>query len=216
MRPGLRSIIAFPDCPCLPVGWCILIEHLARGSPPGWFSAVKDRHVGDALRLIHGSPTQDWTLETLAREVGLSRSALAKRFHLYIGEPPIEYLGRWRMQFAANLLDEGTNIAGTAAQVGYKSEAAFNRMFKRFLGVPPGAWRRARRRDSLSNGCAGHVAPSSPLKRRAYWILDRNCRFAVLSRITTLKPRSICRFFGLLPEPRTISSMISAARCAIS
>lgn len=126
----------------------------------GWFSALKDRHVGLALQLIHRRPTQDWTLEALSREVGLSRSALAKRFHFYVGAPPIEYLGRWRMQLAVNLLDKGTDIAGTAAQVGYKSDAAFNRVFKRVVGVPPGAWRRARRRtDRVTDAWAARSRP---------------------------------------------------------
>ena len=111
----------------------------------GWLSGLRDRHVGAALQLIHGRPAQDWTLETLARHVGLSRSALAERFHTYVGSPPIEYLGRWRMQLAARLLNQGASIADTAAQVGYKSEAAFTRVFKRFVGTPPGAWRRRER-----------------------------------------------------------------------
>jgi AraC-like DNA-binding protein len=101
-----------PDRPCLPVGWCILIEHLARGSPPGWFSAVKDRHVGVALRLIHGSPTQDWTLETLAREVGLSRSALAKRFHLYVGAPPSSILGAGACNWPRTSSIKGPTLPG--------------------------------------------------------------------------------------------------------
>lgn len=110
----------------------------------GWFSGLRDRHIGHALRLIHGRSAEDWTLETLAREVGLSRSAFAERFNFYVGLPAIEYLGRWRMQLAANLLGQRINIAETALQVGYNSEAAFNRVFKRYVGVPPGAWRRGK------------------------------------------------------------------------
>jgi AraC-like DNA-binding protein len=114
----------------------------------GWLSGLRDRHVGAALRLIHGRPAQDWTLEALARDVGLSRSAFAERFNTYVGAPPIEYLGRWRMQLAARLLDQGTSIADAAVQVGYESEATFNRAFKRFVGTPPGAWRRAHPRQA--------------------------------------------------------------------
>ena len=116
------------------------------GNLRGWFSGLRDRHVGGALRLIHGRPASNWTLDSLSREVGLSRSAFAERFNSYVGSPPIEYLGRWRMQLAAKLLDEGVDLAAAAAAVGYTSPATFNRVFKRFVGMPPGAWRRAKRR----------------------------------------------------------------------
>jgi AraC-like DNA-binding protein len=110
----------------------------------GWLSGLKDRHVGTALRLMHEKPAEDWSLETLARNVGLSRSTFAQRFTTYVGAPPIEYLGRWRMQLAARLLDRGASIAQTASQVGYGSEAAFSRVFKRFVGMSPGTWRRGK------------------------------------------------------------------------
>ena len=108
----------------------------------GWFSGLKDRHVGVALRLMHERPAENWSLDTLARGAGLSRSTFAQRFNAYVGAPPMEYLARWRMQLAARLLDRGATIAQTAVQVGYGSEAAFNRVFKRFVGASPGAWRR--------------------------------------------------------------------------
>ncbi len=111
---------------------------------PGWFSGLRDRHVGAALRLIHAKPSKDWTLDALAHETGLSRSIFAKRFNDLVGISPIEYLVRWRMQVAARLLDQGASIAETADSVGYESEATFSRVFKRFAGAPPGAWRRAR------------------------------------------------------------------------
>ena len=79
------------------------------------------------------------------REVGLSRSAFAERFNAYVGSPPIEYLVRWRVQLAAKLLDEGVDVTEAAAEVGYTSPATFNRVFKRFAGTTPGAWRRAKR-----------------------------------------------------------------------
>lgn len=111
----------------------------------GWLSGLRDRHIGTALRLLHGRPAESWTLETLARSIGLSRSALADRFTHLVGIPPMQYLARWRLQLASHALKHrGVSIAVAAAQVGYESEAAFNRAFKRFVGVPPGAWRRGR------------------------------------------------------------------------
>jgi AraC-like DNA-binding protein len=111
----------------------------------GWLSGLRDRHVGAALRLMHGRPAERWTLDALAREVGLSRSAFAERFAELMGVPPMHYLGNWRLQLAAQLLERrGTSIAQAAAEVGYESEAAFNRAFKKQVGVPPGSWRRSR------------------------------------------------------------------------
>jgi AraC-like DNA-binding protein len=111
----------------------------------GWLSGLRDAHVGHALRLIHGRPAGDWTLERLAREVGLSRSVFADRFTHYVSVSPMQYVGRWRMQLAGRRLENpGVSIAQAGAEVGYESEAAFNRAFKKFVGVPPGAWRRGR------------------------------------------------------------------------
>ena len=116
----------------------------------GWFSGLRDRHIGGALKLIHGRPAENWTLDSLSREVGLSRSAFAERFNAYVGSPPIEYLVRWRVQLAAKLLDEGVDIAEAADNVGYASPVTFNRVFKRYAGATPGAWRRAKRNKTLS------------------------------------------------------------------
>lgn len=124
-----------------------VLRRFARELPPdarGWFSGLADRHVGMALRLIHAEPAKDWTLQVLAREVGLSRSALAERFASLVGMPTIEYLACWRMQLAARLLEQGNAVDATAFAVGYQSGAAFQRVFKRVVGTPPGAWRRAR------------------------------------------------------------------------
>jgi AraC-like DNA-binding protein len=111
----------------------------------GWLSALKDRHVGHAMRLIHAQPTRDWTLDVLAHDVGLSRSVFADRFAHYVGVSPMHYLGQWRMQLAARLLESpGISVARAAAEVGYESEAAFSRAFKKYVGTPPGAWRRNR------------------------------------------------------------------------
>lgn len=108
----------------------------------GWLAGLRDEFVGKALALLHGQPARPWTLELLAREVGLSRSALAERFARYTGEPPMQYLARWRMQVATRLLERGEQIAGVAADVGYASEAAFSRAFKKLVGAPPATWRR--------------------------------------------------------------------------
>lgn len=109
----------------------------------GWFAGLRDPQIGAALRFIHGRPVEPWTLDSLAREVGLSRSAFAERFSAYVQMPPMQYLARWRAQIASRLLDTpGFSIADAAAEVGYQSEAAFNRAFKRYVGVTPGAWRR--------------------------------------------------------------------------
>lgn len=120
------------------------IERLPEESV-GWLAGLRDSNVGAALARIHGRPGADWTLEGLAREVGLSRSRFAERFAHYMEVSPMRYLSRWRMQLATGLLEQpGTSIAEAAAAVGYQSEAAFNRAFKKALGVPPGAWRRQR------------------------------------------------------------------------
>jgi AraC-like DNA-binding protein len=120
------------------------VDRLAEDSR-GWLSGLKDRHVSHALRLIHGQPENNWTLDSLSRTVGLSRSVFADRFMHYVGISAMQYVGRWRMQLAARRLESsGTSIAQIGTEVGYESEAAFSRAFKRFVGVPPGAWRRRR------------------------------------------------------------------------
>jgi AraC-like DNA-binding protein len=111
----------------------------------GWLAGLRDRHVGRALSLLHGDPAHPWTLDALAQRVGLSRSALADRFAHFVGQPPMQYLARWRMQVAAGLLAGGhASVAGVALSVGYDSEAAFSRAFKKAVGEPPAAWRRRR------------------------------------------------------------------------
>lgn len=109
----------------------------------GWLAGVKDPEVGRALRLLHAQPERQWTVEDLAREVGVSRSGLAQRFTELTGEAPMGYLTGWRIQLAKHLiLQGGLPIAEVADRVGYESEAAFNRAFKRHVGVPPVAWRK--------------------------------------------------------------------------
>jgi AraC-like DNA-binding protein len=111
----------------------------------GWLSGLRDHHVGEALQLMHGRPTHAWTLDALARDVGLSRTTFADRFVHFVGMPPMQYLARWRMQLAARQLETpGMNISQVAANVGYESEAAFNRAFKKLIGTTPGSWRKSR------------------------------------------------------------------------
>jgi AraC-like DNA-binding protein len=110
----------------------------------GWFAGLRDPFVGRALQRLHAEPARDWTVDELGRAVGLSRSALVDRFHTLLGVPPMTYLGHWRIQLATRLLrDSQMSVATIAAQVGYASEAAFSRAFRRSLGKPPAAWRRA-------------------------------------------------------------------------
>ena len=110
----------------------------------GWLAGLRDRFVGKSLALMHAKPAHPWTVDELAGHVGLSRSALAERFTDLVGAPPMQYLTRWRLQLAADLLRSSRrSIAAIGAEVGYESEAAFNRAFKRELGATPAAWRRA-------------------------------------------------------------------------
>ncbi len=109
----------------------------------GWLAGLNDPQVGKALRPMHAQPERNWTVEELAREAGVSRSVLAARFTELLGESPIRYLARWRVHLAKQLLRESAfGIAEIAARVGYDSEAAFNRAFKRAEGQPPATWRR--------------------------------------------------------------------------
>ena len=126
----------------------VLRRHLADlpAGHTGWLAGLRDELVGRALALIHGRAGHPWTLAELARETGSSRTNLSKRFTLLIGQPPMQYLTQWRMQVAANLLSQSaTKVASIGAEVGYDSEAAFSRAFKKATGRAPGAWREARR-----------------------------------------------------------------------
>jgi AraC-like DNA-binding protein len=109
----------------------------------GWLAGLRDRFVGRALALMHAQPARAWTVEDLADRVGMSRSALAQRFTELLAVPPMQYLAQWRLQLAAQQLRLGDrSLASVAEDVGYQSEAAFNRAFKREFGVPPATWRR--------------------------------------------------------------------------
>jgi transcriptional regulator GlxA family with amidase domain len=113
------------------------------GGCKGWLRALIDPQIGRALSLIHEKPEDDWTVESLASKVGMSRSAFAARFAQLVEEPPLTYLTRWRMQKASRLLETShAGVAEVAKRVGYDAEAAFSKAFKRWIGVAPGAYRR--------------------------------------------------------------------------
>jgi AraC-like DNA-binding protein len=108
----------------------------------GWLAGTRDPIVGKSLGLLHSRVSHPWTIAHLADEVGISRSALVERFTCYLSEPPMTYLTRWRLQLAARSLERTSRgVADIAAEVGYESEAAFNRAFKREFGDPPGRYR---------------------------------------------------------------------------
>jgi len=108
----------------------------------GWLAGARDAEVGKVLALMHHQPAASWTIASLAHEVGISRAVLAERFRRYLGEPPLAYLTRWRLQLGAQMLSSTSqSIAQIAAKVGYDSEPAFNRAFKRTFGNPPARYR---------------------------------------------------------------------------
>jgi len=125
----------------------------------GWLAGTRDPIVGKSLGLLHSRIAHPWTIADLADEVGISRSALVERFTRYLSEPPMAYLTRWRLELAGRLLERTSQgVAEIAASVGYESEAAFNRAFKRALGEPPGRYRADRK-----NAAAKHAEPLSAL-----------------------------------------------------
>ncbi|SFH92873.1 AraC family transcriptional regulator [Modicisalibacter xianhensis] len=112
-------------------------EHL------NWLAGLRDRYVGRALAMLHERPGDPWTIERLSDRVGLSRSALHERFMRFTGYAPMHYLTKWRMQVASGLLRQTAGpVAAIALEVGYESEAAFSRAFRRETGLPPATWRR--------------------------------------------------------------------------
>jgi AraC-like DNA-binding protein len=121
------------------------LEELPPGQT-GWLAGLRDEVVGRALELLHARPGHPWTLPELARDSASSRTDLARRFALFVGQAPMQYLAHWRMQVAANLLAQsGAKVATIGAEVGYESEAAFSRAFKKASGMAPGAWREGRK-----------------------------------------------------------------------
>lgn len=111
--------------------------HLGEGNGVGWVSALSDRQVGAAITAIHREPARRWTVESLAVDVGMSRSSFAARFKQLVGEGPIEYLTRWRMLLAGRSLSRGDAVGSVARSLGYKSESAFSTAYTRVVGSTP-------------------------------------------------------------------------------
>lgn len=153
------------DCVLLRISELMFVEMVRRyltALPPeqtGWLAALRDPSVGRALRLLHRAPSRAWTVDDLAKQAGLSRSALSERFTSVLGQAPMQYLTRWRMQVAARLLtDAVAKVSAVALEVGYDSEAAFSRAFKKAVGVPPARWR-----DRQGRMAAGLAVARPPL-----------------------------------------------------
>jgi AraC-like DNA-binding protein len=124
----------------------------------GWLAGVRDRVVGAALKHLHSAPSAEWTLQNLAQESGTSRSVLADRFQTLVGVTPMHYLTQLRMLLAANMLRRGTAPIGQIAEeVGYQTDSAFSRAFRREYGCAPAAWRRGQSSNVASNSPA-HTA----------------------------------------------------------
>ena len=122
-----------------------LRQYVAQLSPEhtGWLSGLRDRAVGKCLALMHEKPAHPWTVDSLAREAAISRSVLAERFTHFVGQSPMQYLGRWRMALATNYLRRSAlSLARIAEEVGYETDGAFSRAFRREFGMPPATWRR--------------------------------------------------------------------------
>ncbi len=125
----------------------------------GWLAGARDAEVGKALALMHRNPAHSWTIASLAKEAGVSRSLLVERFRHYLNEAPIAYLTRWRLQLGAQrLASTSYSVAQISSEVGYESEAAFNRAFKREFGIPPGRFRTQSRSDHKT-------LPAVPLRK---------------------------------------------------
>jgi AraC-like DNA-binding protein len=140
-RPGDETVLA-------KLSEVLFVETLRRyiallpGEQTGWLAGVRDPEVGKALALLHRKPAHPWTIASLTNELGISRTVLAERFRRYLSETPMAYLTRWRLQLGAQLLTStSSSVAQIAAEVGYESEASFNRAFKREFSLPPARFR---------------------------------------------------------------------------
>lgn len=154
--PGIGSSVILSR-----VSELIFVEALRRyaaalpETQQGWLAGLRSPHVSRALSLLHARPAYPWTIDELAAQVGLSRTALADRFQRLLGDPPLRYLTRWRLALAARHLRETQEpLVRIAERVGYDSEAAFNRAFKREFGAPPASWRRRMRGAASSEVAA--------------------------------------------------------------
>ena len=133
-QAGSRSVASLPSMSPLRIA--------VTGRQKSWWYLASNT----AITLMHERPGHDWTVEDLGRQIGMLRSALHERFVDLVGQPPMQYLTHWRMQLGANRLREGcATVAAIAQEIGYDTEAAFSRAFKRIVGQPPAAWRRAQR-----------------------------------------------------------------------
>jgi len=126
----------------------VLVVHIVRGwatqsgaDHPGWVAGIQDPHIGRVIGAVHQRPSQPWTLPSMAKVAGLSRTRFVKRFTDRVGVPPGAWLTEWRMAVAQRALSDGAAVAEAAAAVGYASEASFTRAFKRVAGTTPTAWR---------------------------------------------------------------------------
>ena len=136
------------------------------GEQTGWLAGMRDPGVGRVLALLHARPGEAWTIERLGEEAGMSRSVLHERFMHFIGQPPMQYLAQWRMQLAAaRLRDSDDKVLEIALDVGYESEAAFSRAFRRLVGDAPGAWRRKRRAAARAPRAAARTLEVSEPRR---------------------------------------------------
>jgi AraC-like DNA-binding protein len=161
-RPGRENVLAR-------LSELMFVETIRRyieTLPPaqtGWLAGLRDPVVGHALAALHGEARELWTVERLARVVGLSRSVFAERFTGMVGQPPMQYLALWRMQLASRLLLEGGAVASVADAVGYESEAAFSRAFKKLVGQAPATWRKDASPRRAPQSCAtGAPTPAGP------------------------------------------------------
>ena len=142
-RPGSRAAAARLIDALLVAAIRHWLLYQADGEAPSWLRALRDPTLALVLSALHERPAEPWTVDSLAREVHVSRATLARRFAEVVGEPPLTYLARWRMHLAAQRLKYSTDTVGAIArEVGYTSEYAFNRAFARHRGQPPGRYRR--------------------------------------------------------------------------
>lgn len=126
----------------------VIRRHIEMHPPgqAGWLAGLRDPFIAKVLVLMHAKPAHNWTIEELAKQSGQSRTVLAERFAEVVGIPPMHYLAKWRMQIASEQLSGGNaNVASIAADIGYESEAAFSRAFKKLVGVSSSDWRRRAR-----------------------------------------------------------------------
>ncbi len=134
----------------------------------GWLAGAREPVVGAALASMHRAPESPWTIANLAQQVGVSRSVLAERFRHYLGEPPMTYLARWRLHLGARMLASTSySVARISGDVGYESEPAFNRAFKREFGAPPARFRmraRSEHRAVRVGNPQTDLSPASPIK----------------------------------------------------